>query len=90
LRAEFSNRDHSFSPFFTDSIMGRISAITKSPGIEEYLSMLLSRVMTYGITAVVLVILTLYLLHGQDGFSAVLGTDSSNDLNFISSLFYEF
>jgi hypothetical protein len=90
VRTELSGHDRSFSPYFTDRVMGRIARISQSPGIEEYLSMLFTRVMTYGLTAVVLVVLTLYFLHGPEGFSAVLGTDNSNDVNFISYLFYEF
>jgi len=52
--------------------------------------MQLSRVMAYGMAAVALVFLTLFLLHGQDGFGTVIGTDTSDELNFISYLFYEF
>lgn len=79
-----------FSPFFTEKVMGRINQLSHRQGLEEYLSMQLSRVMAYGMTAVALVLLTLFLLHGQDGFGTVIGTDTSDELNFISYLFYEF
>jgi hypothetical protein len=79
-----------FSPFFTNRVMGRINNLAQSPGLEEYLSMQFSRVMTFGLTAVILVFLALYIFQGQEGFGTLLGTDRSNDINFISYLFYEF
>jgi len=90
IRRELSDSNSDFSPFFSAKVMGKISQFSKRPGLEEYLSMQLSRVMTYGLTAVVLVFLTLFFLQGQEGMGLVPGSDSSNDLNFISSLFYEF
>jgi hypothetical protein len=79
-----------FSPFFTDKVMGRISQLSQKLGLEEYLSLQLSRVFGYGMAAVAIVLLTLFLLHGQDGFGTVFGSDVSDELNFISYLFYEF
>ncbi len=90
IREKYSSIDMDFSPFFTESIMGRISQLAKRPMLEEYLSNLLSRVATYGFTALVLIIITLFFLQGQDGFGSILGTDSNNEVNFISSLFYEY
>jgi hypothetical protein len=90
LRNKLNEREKSFSPYFTEKVMGKISVLTTSPGLEEYLSMLLTRVMTYGISAVLLIFLTLYLFHGQEGIGTVIGTSDSNDINFISYLFYEF
>jgi len=90
IHGELSKCEKSFSPFFTDKVMNKIEKLSYIPGIEDYLSMLLTRVMTYGLTAVIIVFMTIYFLHGQEGIGTVLGTDISNDLNFISSVFYEF
>jgi len=90
FRQKSSGLHKDFSPFFTDKVMGRIAQLSHRQGFEEYLSMLLNRVLVYGMTAVVIVFLTLFFLHGQDGIGTVLGTDSSDELNFISYLFYEF
>lgn len=79
-----------FSPYFVEKVMGRLNRVVQSPGLDDYLSMLLSKVMTYGLTALALVFLTLYFLHGQDGIGTVIGSDTTNDMNFISYLFYEF
>jgi hypothetical protein len=89
-RRKGSDSEPDFTPFFTDSVMGKISRYSHSPGFEEYLSRLFSRVVSYGLTAVVVMLITLYVLHGQDGFSALFGNDPGNDINFISQLFYEF
>jgi len=90
FRGKRAESQNDFSPFFTEKVMGRIAAHSRTQGIEDYLSMQFSRVMTYGLTAVVVLFLALYFLHGQDGLGTLIGTDSSNDLNFISYLFYEF
>ncbi len=89
-RRTSSDEEPDFSPFFTDAVMGKIARFAQSPGFEEYLSRLFSRVVSYGLTAVVVMLLTLYVLHGQDGFSALFGNDPASDINFISLLFYEF
>jgi len=90
FRGKHSESRSDFSPFFTEKVMGRIAAQSHTPGIEDYLSMQFNRVITYGLTAVVALFLVLWFLHGQDGIGTLIGTDSSNDLNFISYLFYEF
>ncbi len=90
IRENMPVYERDFSPFFMERIMGRISNLRENQGIVEYLSMQFSRVMAYGTAAVIIVFLTLYFIHGQDGFGTILGADSSNDINFISSLFYEF
>jgi hypothetical protein len=90
FRGTLSNYEKYFSTYFTNKVMVRINNLAQSPGLEEYLSMQLSRVMTFGLTAVILVFLALYIFQGQEGIGTILGTDRSNDINFISSLFYEF
>ncbi len=89
-RSESGTLAKDFSPYFTDKVMGRISQLSRIHGLEEYISMQFSRVMAYGLAAVVLVIITLFFFQGQDGLGTVIGTEASNDINFISSLFYEF
>ena len=83
-------REKSFSPFFTDRVMGKLNQLVTSPSFEEYLSMQFSKVMAFGLTAVVILFLSLYFMQGIDGINSFLGTDSSNDINFVSSLFYDF
>lgn len=90
IRDAFLKEEKNFSPFFTDKVMGRVAQLTGQQGFEDYLSMLFYRVTTYGLSAVAIVVLTLYLLHGQEGFNSIISSDSSNDINFISSLFYEY
>mgnify|MGYP006954432678 CR=1 FL=1 len=90
FRRKPSDIKKDFSPCFTERVINRITHQTQIPRLEEYLSMQLNRVMTYGLTAVILVFLTLYFLQGQDGIGTVIGTNNSNDINFISYLFYEF
>jgi hypothetical protein len=85
-----SENEKDFSPFFTESVMGRIKQYPLTHGLEEYLSMQFNRVMAFGLTAVVLTFLTLYFLQGQDGVGTLFGADRTNDINFISYLFYEF
>jgi hypothetical protein len=85
-----SDFESDFSPFFTEKVMNGIVGFNNRLGIEAYLSMQFSRVMTLGLTAVVFVFIALYFLQGQEGIRNVLGTDQSNDINFISYLFYEF
>ena len=89
-RRTSSDNEPDFSPFFTEAVMGKLSRFSQTPGFEEYLSRLFNRVVSYGLTAVVVMLVTLYVHHGQDGFSALFGSDSANDINFISQLFYDF
>jgi hypothetical protein len=89
IRKGYSVFERDFSPFFVERVLGRINNLSKGTGIQEYLSMQFNRVMAYGFAAVLIVFLTLYILHGQEGFGTVLRSDSSNDINFISYLFYE-
>ena len=90
IRRNSNENRNEFSPFFTDKVMGTISQMSQHPGLEDYLSMLLNRVMSYGLSAILIIFLTLYFLHGQEGIGTILGTDTTNDINFISYLFYEF
>jgi hypothetical protein len=90
IKENMPSHDKDFSPFFIESVMGRINNLSGNPGVVEYLSMQFSRVMAYGMAAVIIVFLTLFFLHGQEGFGAILGADNSNDINFISYLFYDF
>ena len=85
-----SGFEKEFSPYFTEKVMNGLFRLTRRQGIEEYLSMQFSKVLTYGLTAVVFVFIILYFLQGQDGIGTIIGTDRSNDINFISYLFYEF
>jgi hypothetical protein len=89
IRREYSDYEKDFSPFFVERVMARINNLSHSTGIQEYLSMQFNRVMVYGFAAVLIVFLTLYFLDGQEGFGTVLRSDSTNDINFISYLFYE-
>jgi hypothetical protein len=89
-RNDRANTEKDFSPFFENKIMGRIASIAKGQSLEDVLSGLFTRVMTYSLTALFLIILTFFIIYGQDGFTIFIGNDSSNDINFISYLFYEF
>jgi len=87
---EIYNDPKDFSPYFTEKVMGKILLMASKSGLEEYLSIFLYRVVAYGVTAVILVFAILMFLQGQDGIGTAIGTESTTDLNFISSLFYEF
>jgi hypothetical protein len=89
IRREYSTYEKDFSPFFVERVLGGINNLSASTGIQEYLSMQFNRVIAYGFAAVLIVFLTLYFLDGQEGFGTVLRSDSTNDINFISYLFYE-
>ena len=79
-----------FSPYFADQVMNRIINANHVHGIEEYLSLQFNRVMSFGLAATILFYLALYFFQGHEEFSTIFGIDRSNDINFISYLFYEF
>jgi hypothetical protein len=89
-RKEAGTAVKDFSPFFENKIMSKIASIAKGQSLEDILSGLLSRVMTYSLTALFIIILTFFIVYGQDGFTKFIGNDTTNDINFISYLFYEF
>lgn len=82
--------ERNFSPFFIERVMGKVNNLSSNISLSEYLSLQFSRVMAYGLAAVIIVMLTLYFIQGQEEFVHVFGSDSANDINFISYLFYEF
>lgn len=89
IRKGYPTYEKDFSPFFVERVLGRINNLSHSSGIQEYLSMQFNRVMAYGFAAVLIVFATLYILNGQEGIGTILRSDNTNDINFISYLFYE-
>jgi len=85
-----TDKEKSFSPYFIERVMGKVANLSSNNSLSDYLSLQFSRVMAYGLAAVIIVMLTLYFIQGQEGFVPILGNDSANDINFISYLFYEF
>ncbi len=90
IKADSGGRKADFTPYFEDRIMNRIYAAASGFSLDEQLSGLLYRVAGYGLTAAALVLITFFLLYGQDAFSVFTGSDTSGDINFISYLFYDF
>ncbi|MCB9000066.1 MAG: hypothetical protein H6540_08390 [Bacteroidales bacterium] len=90
VRANRNEQETGFSPFFTEQVMGKINVLFNKPDIQTYLSMQFSKVFAFGFSTVILILFALYFMHGQINFSAFTGTDSGNEINFISSVFYEF
>lgn len=89
-RSLLSGKKNDFPPYFADQVMNRIINSNQVHGIEEYLSLLFNRVMSYGLAATILLYLALYFFQGHEEFSTIFGVDRSSDINFISYLFYEF
>lgn len=89
-RKNSTSQQKDFSPYFIERVMGKIMNENVNISLADYLSLQFSRVMAYGLVAVIITVLTLYFIQGQEGFIPVLGNDSANDINFISYLFYEF
>jgi hypothetical protein len=90
FRESGKHAESDFSSHFADKVMQKVIHLSKKQGIEEYLSMQLYKVVSFGLSAAAIFFLALYLFQAQDGIGPILGTDRSNDINFISYVFYEF
>jgi hypothetical protein len=90
LRENAGFHEFSFSPFFKERVMSQVYEMTKTPAFEEVLSKFMNRVILSGVITIVLVILILYVYHGQVGVDTLTGIDQDETINFISSLFNEY
>ncbi len=90
LHEHASIDDPGFSPFFKEKIMTKVYELVKTPSLDEILSRLMNKVMLAGTLTILIVMLLLYVYHGQFGVDTLTGIDQDTEFNFISSVFNEY
>ena len=83
----------SFNPWFKERVMGKVYELVNmanSQSLDEVLSSLMNKVMVAGTLTILVVLLFLYVYHGQVGVDTLTGIEQDSEINFISSLFNEY
>jgi len=94
LREVFSSQEYRFKPFFESRVMNRIHKLRNGKIIEfdfaKNLFFVFKRVAISGITAILILLISIYISEGSFSLDAFTGVESFSDDNLISYLLSDF